>query len=287
MYGIKSINGIDDIVKEVGVSVCRLAAIDLDGTLLASDLTLSGRSRAALDAARGAGIETVFVTARHLAALDHYPDLALVGEAVCCLGAAVHEFPSGRLTWARSIDPRTVAEVAVRIKREFPGLELAWVPESGPLGYEPAYSRPPLLGESYRGSPEEIGQPVLKLFAVGPELGRERPEFLLDALAGQVEIAHFGDGFVDLVAPGVGKVDTLRGLCERRGIRADEVAAFGDTAADIDMIRWAGHGVFMANGAPELRHHADEIAPDCDADGVAVVLERLVSERLAAESVRG
>ena len=42
----------------------RLAAIDLDGTLLRSDSTLSERSRAALADARAAGIDVVLVTAR-------------------------------------------------------------------------------------------------------------------------------------------------------------------------------------------------------------------------------
>jgi HAD superfamily hydrolase (TIGR01484 family) len=42
----------------------RLAAIDLDGTLLRSDGTISRRTRAALAAAVEAGIAVVLVTAR-------------------------------------------------------------------------------------------------------------------------------------------------------------------------------------------------------------------------------
>ena len=42
----------------------RLIATDLDGTLLHSDHTVRPRTRAALDAARAAGIEVVPVTAR-------------------------------------------------------------------------------------------------------------------------------------------------------------------------------------------------------------------------------
>ena len=46
----------------------RLIAIDLDGTLLHSDRTVSARTRAALEAARGAGMEVVLATARSPAA---------------------------------------------------------------------------------------------------------------------------------------------------------------------------------------------------------------------------
>ena len=42
----------------------RLIATDLDGTLLHTDRSVSARTRAALDAARAAGILVVPVTAR-------------------------------------------------------------------------------------------------------------------------------------------------------------------------------------------------------------------------------
>ena len=44
---------------------------------------------------------------------------------------------------------------------------------------------------------------------------------------------------------------------------------------DIPMLAWAGHGVAMGNAHPELKRHADEIAPGNEEDGVAAVLERL------------
>ncbi|MGH3494044.1 MAG: HAD family hydrolase, partial [Sciscionella sp.] len=43
---------------------------------------------------------------------------------------------------------------------------------------------------------------------------------------------------------------------------------------DLPMLRWAGHGVAMANAHPVLRAAADEITASNAADGVAQVLER-------------
>lgn len=257
----------------------RLAAVDLDGTLLRSDRTISARTRAVVDQARAAGVEVVFVTARHPAAIERFvADLDLTGEAVCCVGAAVCELPSGKVTWSDPLSAERCRAVARRIAERFPGLYLGWVPESGALGYQHDYPERLLIGESYFGDPQQIDAPALKMWLVGPGLDERYPLHVADALRGVADIAHHGKGFVDLVAPGVNKVETLRRLCEQRGIEAGQVVAFGDAEADLPMLDWAGHGVLMAGARPELHHRADEMAPGCDDDGVAVVLERLLRE---------
>jgi hydroxymethylpyrimidine pyrophosphatase-like HAD family hydrolase len=260
----------------------RLAAIDLDGTLLRRDYTLSARNEQALAAARAAGVEVVFVTARHPAAvLDYAVRLGLEGEAICCVGSAVCALPSCEVTWSDAIPADAAAAVARRVGAAFPRLHLGWVLRGGPVGYQDGYSLPLLLGESFFGDPTAIAEPVLKMWLAGGELDGSVPDGLSGALGGLVDIAHVGPGFVDLVAPGATKVGTLAELARRRGLSPQDVVAFGDAAADIDMVRWAGHGVVMANADTALHPLADEIAPDCDDDGVAVVLERLCAEELS------
>ena len=43
---------------------------------------------------------------------------------------------------------------------------------------------------------------------------------------------------------------------------------------DVAMLRWAGHGVAMANGHPDVLAAADEVTATNLEDGVAMVLER-------------
>lgn len=255
----------------------RLIAVDLDGTLLRSDRSISVRTRRAVAGARAAGLAVVFVTVRHPDAIEKYVDaLALTGEAVCCGGAAVCAVPSGNLLWREMISARDAATVAGRLMNAYPGLRFGWVPETGALGYDTRYTEPLLIGPAYHGDPRTIDRPVLKLWAIGPELAGELPSAVPGMLAGLAEVNHHDKGVLDLVAPGVSKVGTLANLCLRKGIRPDQVVAFGDTFADLGMIRWAGHGVFMANARHELYGLADEVAPSCDDDGVAAVLERIL-----------
>jgi len=45
---------------------------------------------------------------------------------------------------------------------------------------------------------------------------------------------------------------------------------------DIPMFAWAARGVAMANAHEELKAVADELTTSNEADGIAVVLERLL-----------
>lgn len=53
----------------------------------------------------------------------------------------------------------------------------------------------------------------------------------------------------------------------------------GDNANDIEMVKYAGIGVAMGNGAEELKLCADWIAPPIEADGAAVALEKFILSR--------
>jgi hypothetical protein len=50
--------------------------------------------------------------------------------------------------------------------------------------------------------------------------------------------------------------------------------AFGDMPNDVPMLRWAGHGVAMANAHADVLAAADEVTGTNAEDGVAQVLER-------------
>ncbi|MDQ1715431.1 MAG: hypothetical protein QOC60_1376, partial [Frankiaceae bacterium] len=67
-------------------------------------------------------------------------------------------------------------------------------------------------------------------------------------------------------------------VCASFGVEAADVVAFGDVPNDLAMLRWAGHGVAVANAHPDVLAAADEITFDNDTDGVAAVLERWFGE---------
>jgi hypothetical protein len=91
------------------------------------------------------------------------------------------------------------------------------------------------------------------------------------------ELSHSNsaDSLLEIAAAGVSKASALTRVCAERGIASDDVVAFGDMPNDLPMLRWAGHGVAVANAHPDLLTAADEVTASNDDAGVAQVLERL------------
>jgi hydroxymethylpyrimidine pyrophosphatase-like HAD family hydrolase len=82
---------------------------------------------------------------------------------------------------------------------------------------------------------------------------------------------------LEIGATGVTKATTLALLAAEHGLGPDDVVAFGDMPNDVPMLRWAGRGYAMGGGHPEAIAAADAVAPPCDEDGVAQVLESLLA----------
>jgi hydroxymethylpyrimidine pyrophosphatase-like HAD family hydrolase len=86
-------------------------------------------------------------------------------------------------------------------------------------------------------------------------------------------------GLLEIAAPGISKAFALEKVAAERGITAAEAVAFGDMPNDIPMLSWAGLGVAVANAHEETKAVADEVTASNDDDGVAIVIERVLSER--------
>ena len=67
--------------------------------------------------------------------------------------------------------------------------------------------------------------------------------------------------FLELIGPGTSKGRALRQVAEMLHIDRERVVAIGDSMNDIEMIRWAGKGVAVANAEAAIRQEADLIVP--------------------------
>ena len=81
---------------------------------------------------------------------------------------------------------------------------------------------------------------------------------------------------IEINSAGATKGRALKALCQALGIDLCDTLAFGDGTNDLDMIRTAGIGVAMGNGAEEVRAAADWVAPNNDDAGVAAGIYRFL-----------
>lgn len=124
---------------------------------------------------------------------------------------------------------------------------------------------------------EDVPDEVLK-FALSclagetPRLVRE----LADDLAGVAQPVSSGHGSIDLIKPGVHKANALRVLGDALGVVPRDMVAFGDGGNDVEMLRFVGRGLAMANAPDVVREQADEVIASNNDQGVLRSLERLL-----------
>ena len=82
--------------------------------------------------------------------------------------------------------------------------------------------------------------------------------------------------FINVLAPEVSKGKALEALASHLGVYLDEVMAIGDGPNDIPLLTSAGLGVAMGNAPDELKAVADYITLDIDHGGLAAAVERFL-----------
>ena len=117
---------------------------------------------------------------------------------------------------------------------------------------------------------------VEKIYVFYVEPGtREKIEEELRA-AGPYESACAYSFNMEITAPGVDKGEALKVLCEKLGIDASEVMAFGDADNDLGMLSWAGWSFAMGNGTDKTKAAAKYVTGRNSDSGVAQSVEQYV-----------
>jgi Cof subfamily protein (haloacid dehalogenase superfamily) len=259
----------------------KVAAVDLDGTLLRSDGTVSPATVETMARVAKSGVRVVIVTARpprFVAMLAS--DLGLTGQAVCANGAMVHDLDSAETTICGPLSIHVARQAAHGIAAVLPAaafaIETGWHCVVGP-GYEHRANR-----EHARTEVKTLDElwtstgTCVKLLAWSHSPVTDALlDLVAQALPAEATLTYSGaQGMLEIQAAGVSKLATLAALCARWGVTASEVAAFGDMPNDLPVFHWAGLSVAVANAHPSLLAVADEVTASNDEDGVARVLVR-------------
>ncbi len=263
----------------------RLAAFDVDGTLINRHGVLTERTAAALRALTEAGVVAALATGRPWpqaqSVLRRAPS---VSYAVCLNGAVVMDAVAGEQIADRAMTHIEAIEAAEIARKLMPdvrlGLDLAdgrhvWEHDFGPA--MPADLLADISVARVDDALAAVDGPVLTWLVHAPSSDTLT---IIDELAPEMplgtEIRPSGLDMAEIAAAGVNKSAGLEIICQRYGIDASEVLVFGDGLNDIDMLRWAGQAVAMSNAPPEVQAAADVVAPNHHDDGVAAVIEHVL-----------
>lgn len=273
----------------------RMIATDLDGTIIGYDHTRSGfitpRTVEAFQNAHEAGIQVVFVTGRPVRWLAPLEDaLGHAGPVICSNGAVIYDMADHTVLESYPMPLETVLQARDLISALDPTASFGAETLSGFHLDSGFVDRERAQPGDDRAWSYQVGLTLEDVLPDQPEVVKflaktrtHHPDaFLSDvraALGELLAVTHSAPGLalVEMSRPDVNKASTLEHFAAAHGIGAAEVVAFGDMPNDLEMIHWAGTGVAVGSGHPTLLAAADLEAEACDDDGVARVIEHLLT----------
>lgn len=266
-----------------------IVALDLDGTLLTSDKRVSPEDASALRTALRRGVRVILATARPPRGVRWILDD--LGAMTNGERDAVSINYNGALVWdaiGRSpiehtpLDALTAREVVAQARKHHADtmvsvetLDVWHTDRHDPsLSMETSKLFPP----DYVGPLDDtLARDVTKLMLITepgriPSL-RERVRIFEQSRRAGVFVTD--PHIVQVAAHGVDKGAALARHTFRLGVDRSRVLAIGDASNDVEMLRWAGLGVAMANAEPDAKSAADETSTlTNDESGVAAALRR-------------
>jgi len=260
-------------------------AFDIDGTLLDSAGVLRPRTIAALHAlrARGALLLTVTALPRRYALVKLANVPYLCDRGVFLGGGHLLDGPGG-YSHEVSVDLARGCEILSALEQVDPRLQILiqFGDSHHALRHELAPELVATWGYDERALVpygEASHEPYIKIVAWDDELELDEAYQSLRQRFSDCARFYLTDGghSLQVTAVNATKGLGLLQLLARLGVDPAAVIAFGDGAPDAEMLAVAGTGVAMGNGVDEVRRAASILAPSNDDDGVAVVIEHLLS----------
>lgn len=244
----------------------KLAAIDLDGTLLGEDRKISAENARAVGQLQAAGAEVVLASGRHYTSMRKYADaLPGVRWIVSCQGGESADVPRTTVL-NRTFLPKAHAAEALELGRSLgftpvvynvQGVftDAAWNNE---LEFYTDLSGIRPVGLS---TPELLKAEAFKVIWMGEPGQISGVGLPVSQLPSSVQTVRTQMRFLEFMPAAVSKGAALATLAGHLGIDRSEAVVFGDGDNDIPMFEWASDSVAMPHGWPDAIRRAKWVAP--------------------------
>jgi Cof subfamily protein (haloacid dehalogenase superfamily) len=261
----------------------RLVALDVDGTLVGRDLSISNRVQEAVARMRAAGVAGCLVTGRmYRATIPFARTLQLDAPLICYQGAAILNPATDEVLAHSALANELVRELIDVAERDGMHLQLYRNDEYycearnrfSELYASLSLTEPvvvPSLREAFAYSPA-----TKAVIVAEPPAAGEYERRLYEHFGNRAYVTRSLPEFVEVLAPSVDKGGALRLVAQRLGVAIESTLAIGDSWNDAPLLRAAGFAVAMGSSPPELRELADAVVGDVAHDGVAEAIDRYV-----------
>lgn len=258
----------------------KLLALDIDGTILKKDYSLSERVKETIQKASSSGVKVVLATGRMYSATTFITEeLGLDTPVLTYSGGLVRS--SNEVFYEKMIPDNIARKVIKELKNFDIQLNLYLNDELYSETETPVlvkYCEDRKLDYIIKSFDEIENIQANKLLAIGktPEATAELLEYLQKKFPEDLVIVRSLPTFCEIIAKDASKGKAIIFLADSWGVTANEIMAVGDQDNDIELLKVAGIKVAMGNATEGLKAIADYIAPSVDDDGLAVAIEKFI-----------
>ena len=264
-----------------------MIVLDIDGTLLNSDLIITARMRAALIKVQQMGIRIVLASGRPTyGVLPLARELELdkyAGYILSYNGGQIINMQTEEVMFEKRINPMMLSHLERKAKKH----NFAIFTYHGDTIITNDLSNEHIIQEAERNDmrlkeavdfAEAISFSPYKCMIVSDDevaLVKLEKQWK-KRLAGELDVYCSEKYFLEVVPPFIDKANTLSILLENLGISSENVVAIGDGVCDVGMLQLVGLGIAMGNAQESVKACADYVTLTNDEDGVAAAIEKTV-----------
>lgn len=264
----------------------KLLALDMDGTLLRGDSTISDITKESLKKAQESGVKVVIATGRPLQGIMSYlEELDLIGEEDYVLaynGSSVYNTKTLKPIINNGLtgkDTKEIYRLSKSLGVEFHGfIDGACIAtrENKYTDGERLHNKVPISLINFEKDLKDDDS-VIKVMMM-------EEESLLNSIIDRIpskfyekyNVVRSTSFMLEFMNKDCSKSSGLRALANHLGIKQDEIVACGDADNDIDMIEFAGLGVAMDNANDLVKSKADYITLSNENDGIADMINKKI-----------
>lgn len=258
-----------------------LIALDLDGTLLKDDKTISEKNKRVLQKAREEGHIVMIATGRPFRSSEmYYRELGLDTPIVNFNGAFVHHPQDNK--WGIHHSPLSI-NVAKDIVEALDSFKFHNIIAEVIDDLYFHYHDEKLIDIFNLGEPSITTGDLRKFLKKSPtsmlihteedQLSKIR-QHLSEVHAEVIDHRSWAAPFhvIEIVKYGLNKAVGLKKAADYFNIPSNRIIAFGDEDNDLDMLEYAGKGIAMGNGISAVKNIANEVTLTNEEDGVGTYL---------------
>lgn len=269
----------------------KLIAIDLDGTLLRDDCTISVRTKEALEEAGRQGYLVVPSTGRSYSNTRFVmKDFQGISYYINGNGCVISSGKTGEILYFHEMDIENVKKICELAQKYDTYIELyagqdAYTDEKGSqviwrCGLLDEYCRQlldtNLFTSDFGTFLDTGGVRVGKIHILASDMGEKEKLFQeIDALPGVHPISVISNN-IEVVHGGWSKWNAILKLAQMTGVRQEEIMAIGDSNNDYEMLLNAGYSVAMGNACQRIKEISSTVTDTNENDGVAKAIEKLL-----------